>query len=168
MPIGTAITVATPVITSVPTIAWAAPPPAPTTLRCVAVKNVPSKRARPLPTTVTSSDASGVRASTKAAVTVWVTARSVAARGLSTARDHAQTTTPDTTAAATSATPGATDVVRTTVTARATRAPGTPAGTQRGRARRLVRARVVEPGERPKRGPPRVVVCVLMPAACGR
>ena len=38
IPIGTEIRVATPVITSVPTIAWAAPPP-PITPRASSVKN---------------------------------------------------------------------------------------------------------------------------------
>ena len=45
IPIGTEISVATPVITSVPTIAWAAPPPAPITPRADSVKKSPSKRA---------------------------------------------------------------------------------------------------------------------------
>lgn len=39
---------ATPVIIRVPYTAWMAPPPSPSTLRIDHVKNVPSKRARPL------------------------------------------------------------------------------------------------------------------------
>ena len=48
IPIGTEIRVATPVITSVPTIACSAPPPAPITPRADSVKNEPVKRAVPL------------------------------------------------------------------------------------------------------------------------
>ncbi len=47
IPIGTEIRVATPVITSVPTIACWAPPPAPITPRADSVKKEPSKRAVP-------------------------------------------------------------------------------------------------------------------------
>ena len=51
IPIGTEITVAMPVITSVPTIACSAPPPEPITPRADSVKKAPSKRATPRFTT---------------------------------------------------------------------------------------------------------------------
>ena len=46
IPSGTEKAVVTAVITSVPTIAWYAPPPAPTTLRADSVKNVDDRSAR--------------------------------------------------------------------------------------------------------------------------
>ncbi len=51
IPIGTEIRVATPVMTSVPTIACSAPPPAPITPRDDSEKKDPSKRAAPFFTT---------------------------------------------------------------------------------------------------------------------
>ena len=77
---------AVPVMSSVPTIAWIAPPPSPTTLRIELVKNCTSKRAEPFTTTVTSSETSGVIAIRKAPVTRAVTKRSVALREPSTCR----------------------------------------------------------------------------------
>ena len=57
-------------MTSVPTIAWYAPPPAPTTLRADSVKSATSKRAAPRSTTVHSSETSGTMAMANALVTM--------------------------------------------------------------------------------------------------
>ncbi len=88
IPIGTEISVATPVITRVPTIAWLAPPPSPTTPRLVSLKKAQSKRLRPLLTTVHSSEINGESASAKVEMIARVTRRSFALRGPSTARDQ--------------------------------------------------------------------------------
>ena len=72
------MSVAMPVISSVPMIACSAPPPSPTTLRIELVKNSGSKRAAPLTTTVKSSEISGSRAMMNAVSTSEVTRRFLA------------------------------------------------------------------------------------------
>ena len=74
-------------MSSVPTMAWMAPPPSPMTLRIELVKNSISSRARPLVSTVNISDTSGSSAIVKASDTRAVTSRSVARRRPSTRRD---------------------------------------------------------------------------------
>ena len=88
IPIGTEIRVATPVITSVPTIACWAPPPAPITPRADSVKKEPSKRAVPFLITSKSTEKSGATATKNAATIPRVTSRSIACRRFSTIRDQ--------------------------------------------------------------------------------
>ena len=88
-PIGTLMTVVIPVMSRVPTIAWYAPPPAPTTPRIDSLKKAPSNRAAPRLTTTYSRDTSGTIAIPKAAVTAVAASRSVARRVPSTARETA-------------------------------------------------------------------------------
>ncbi len=77
-----------PVITRVPTIAWAAPPPL-TTPREDSVKNSTLRPGMPRLATSKISDSSGIIASPKAAAIAKVTVRSLARRDPSTARDQA-------------------------------------------------------------------------------
>ncbi len=83
-PIGTEMTVASPVMSSVPMIAWAAPPPSPSTFRMESVKKSRSMRPDPITTTVYTSETSGIIATVNAAMTSVVTRRSAARRGPST------------------------------------------------------------------------------------
>ncbi len=83
------MTVAMAVMMRVPTMAWYAPPPSPTTPRIEYVKNSASKRASPLLSTVTTTETRGISAMTKKLLTTAVTSRSVALRMPSTARDQA-------------------------------------------------------------------------------
>ena len=76
-------------MTSVPTIAWLAPPPSPITPRADSVKKATSKRLMPLLTTVKRSEASGIIASPNAEAMLIVINRSLARREPSTERDQA-------------------------------------------------------------------------------
>ena len=74
-------------ISSVPQIAWTAPPPSPTMPRIELEKNVASNRAMPLLMTVQPTDTSGTMAMAKALETMPVTNRSNARRAPSTMRE---------------------------------------------------------------------------------
>ncbi len=84
MPMGTEMTAASRVMSTVPVMACRAPPPSPITLRMDWEKKGTSKRARPETTTVQASDMSGSSAITKAVATSEVTRRSIALREPST------------------------------------------------------------------------------------
>ena len=92
-PIGIEMIAAAPVMRIVPTIAWSAPPPSPTTLRIDELKNMASKRLMPLTTTVHATETSGTMAIRNAAVTTPVTRRSTALRRLSTMAEIVKTST---------------------------------------------------------------------------
>ncbi len=89
------ITAAMAVTISVPMMAWRPPPPSPTTLRRLEVKNSGSKRLEPLVTAVNTSEMSGMSASTNATVTRIVMTRSFAFRSPSTAREKQNSATPN-------------------------------------------------------------------------
>ena len=87
------MTVAASVISTVPTIAWIAPPPTPDTFRIDSLKNARSNRSAPRAMTVMRRLRSGISATPNAVQTSAVTRRSFARREPSTRNDATYVTT---------------------------------------------------------------------------